>query len=81
MEHLAPIYGLIAATAVELGQPAPTDTIQTILLKDGRFVGHKLRYEGGFALLRADTNVVEFYSEERKLLKTVPLATGSEEAA
>ncbi|MEN6449834.1 MAG: hypothetical protein ABFC96_05010 [Thermoguttaceae bacterium] len=64
---------LLAATLRQLGLPDPADTIQTILMKDGRFVGHKLRYDGGYALLRADNNTLELYSDQRKLLKTVTL--------
>ncbi len=58
----------VAATLAELGLPAPTSFIQTILMKDGYFVGHKLRYDGGYAILRAGT--IEFYDGQGRLLKT-----------
>ena len=58
----------MAATLTELGLPAPTNFIQTMLMKDGYFVGHKLRYDGGYAILRAGT--IEFYDGQGRLLKT-----------
>ena len=63
------IQEMVAATLAELGLPAPTNFIQTILMKDGYFVGHKLRYDGGYAILRAG-GTIEFYDEQGRLLKT-----------
>ena len=46
------IPDLAAATLSELGLPAPTNVIQTMLIHDGYFVGWKFRYDGGYAILR-----------------------------
>ena len=75
------IHDLVAATLAELGLPAPTNFIQTMLMKDRYFVGWKFRYDGGYAVLRAGANTIEFYDEEGTLLKTVGLEDGKGAAA
>ena len=67
------IHDVLAATLSELGLPAPTNLIQTMLMKDRYFVGWKFRYDGGYAIMRAGTNTIEFYDEQGTLLKTVAL--------
>jgi hypothetical protein len=69
------ILNLVVATLSELGLPAPTNIIPTMLTRDDYFAGHKLRYDGGCAILRAANNVIEFYDEQGKLLKTVNIWT------
>ena len=69
------ILDLVAATLSEFGLPAPTDSIPTMLTRDGYFAGHKLRYDGGCAILRAANDVVEFCDEQGTLLKTVNIGT------
>ena len=71
----------VAATLADLGLPAPTNIIQTILMHDGYFVGHRLRYDGGYAILWAASDVIEFYDEQETLLKTVAWGTEREAAA
>ena len=44
------ICDLVTATLAELGLPAPTNIIQTMLMKDRYFVGWKFRYDGGCAV-------------------------------
>jgi hypothetical protein len=63
----------LAATLSELGLPAPTNLIQTMLMKDRYFVGWKFRYDSGYAILRAGANTIEFYDEQGTVLKTVAL--------
>jgi hypothetical protein len=75
------ILNLVAATLSELGLPAPTNSIPTMLMKDGYFAGHKLRYDGGCAILWAANDVIEFYDEQGKLLKTVGIETPEKGAA
>ena len=70
----------MATTLAELGLPAPANIIQTILMHDGYFVGHKLRYDGGWAILWAASDAIEFYDEQETLLKTVALGTEREAA-
>ena len=65
------IQDLLAATLSELGIPAPTAIIQTMLMRGGYFVGWKLRFDGGCAVLQSD--VIELYDEQGKLLTTITL--------
>ena len=48
MDISSSIHDLVAATLTELGLPAPSNMIQTMLMKDRYFVGHKFRYDGGY---------------------------------
>jgi hypothetical protein len=75
------IYDRVAATLSELGLPAPANFIQTLLMQDRQFVGWKFRYDGGYAMLLASGNTMEFYDEQGQLLKTVALDAGREAAA
>jgi hypothetical protein len=67
------IHDLVAATLAKLGLSAPTNIIQTMLMKDRFFAGWKLRYDGGYAVLRAGANTIELYDEQGTVLKTVAL--------
>jgi hypothetical protein len=69
------IADLLAATLTELGLPAPTNIIQTMLMRDGHFVGHKICYDGGYAILWATDDAIVFYDEQGTLLKMVALGT------
>ena len=75
------IHDLLSVTLTELGLPAPTDIIQTMLMKDGYFVGWRFRYDGGYAILLADDSTMKFYGDEGKLLKAVALETEKGAAA
>ena len=75
------IQDLVAATLAELGLPAPTNIIQTMLMHDGYFVGWKFRYDGGYGVLHAGGNTIEVYDEQGTLLKTVALEDKRGEAA
>jgi hypothetical protein len=70
----------VATSLSELGLPAPADIVQTMLMHDGYFVGWKVRYDGGYAILHTDNNAIELYDEQRTLLKTVALGTEREAA-
>jgi hypothetical protein len=74
------IPDLVAATLTELGLPAPTNLIQTMLMKDGYFAGWKLCYDGGYAILHTGDDTIEFYDEQGTLLKTVALGAEREAA-
>ena len=70
------ILNLVVATLSELGLPAPTNIIPTMLTRDDYFAGHKLAPRWRLRLsLRAANNVIEFYDEQGKLLKTVNIWT------
>jgi hypothetical protein len=51
----------------------PASLMRTILLRDRYFVGHKYRFDGGYAVWLAETNMIEVYDDGGKLLKTVAL--------
>jgi hypothetical protein len=72
---------LLAVTLAELGLPAPCDVHQTMFVKDCHFVGHKFRYEGGYAILHAGGNTLAFYDEQGRLLKAVALESEKGTAA
>jgi hypothetical protein len=63
----------VAATLAELGLPAPTNMIQTMLTRDRYFAGWKFRYDGGYAVLPAGSDTIEFYDEQGTRLTTVAL--------
>ena len=71
----------VAAALSELGLPAPTNFIQTMLMHDGYFVGWKFRYDGGYAALHTGGNAIELFDEQGGSLKTVALGTEREAAA
>jgi hypothetical protein len=74
------IHDLLAATLTALGLPVPSDIIQTMLLKDRYFVGHKFLCGGGYAIMPADGRTAEFYDEQGTLLKTVAVDAAKDAA-
>jgi hypothetical protein len=73
------IHDVLTASLSDLGLPAPTDIIQTVLLRDRQFVGWKFRYGGGYAILRLAN--LELYDEQGTLLKTVTVEEKKDVAA
>lgn len=71
----------LAATLSDLGLPAPANIIQTMLMHDDYFVGWKIRYDGGHAILHADSGTMELFDEHGTVLKTVMIETAKSEAA
>ncbi len=71
---------VVTATLQEMGIcVAPT---RTILIQKGYFVGHKYRFDGGYAIRMAGENAIEIYDDEGKLLKAVTLEeTAKKDAA
>ena len=67
----SPFQEEIAATLADLSLPTPTNLIQTMLMKDGYFVGWKFRYDGGYAVLLSDSGTMELFDERGTVLKTV----------
>lgn len=61
----------VAAVLSELGLPMPSSIIQTTLMKNGYFVGWRIRFDGGYVVLHADGGSLELYDEQHQLLKTV----------
>ena len=75
------IHDVVAATLSNLGLTAPANIVQTILLKDDYFIGYKCCYDGGYAILPAGSNTIEFYAEDGKLLTTVVIEADKGAAA
>ena len=71
MDSSVDIYLLVEATAYELGMPAPITVSESLLVRDGCFIGHKFRFDGGYAIWGEGWNSVEFYDDAGKLLKMV----------
>ena len=59
----------VTATLREMGIGTPP--MRTILIQKGYFVGHKYRFDGGYAIRLAGKNEIEIYDDAGKLLKTV----------
>ena len=45
--------------------------MRTFLIQKGYFVGHKYRFDGGYAIRLAGQKAIEIYDGGGKLLKTV----------
>jgi hypothetical protein len=63
-------HGFVTATLAEMGIRAP---MRTFLIQKGYFVGHKYRFDGGYAIRLAGKNVIEIYDDDGQLLKAVSL--------
>jgi hypothetical protein len=65
------IHDSVAATLREMGvRLAP---MWTALIQKGYFVGHKYRFDGGYAIWLSERNAIEIYDDDGKILKTVSL--------
>ncbi len=71
-------YPLVVQGFVRLGSPDSQSISRTILLKDGCLVGQRFECEGIRAVMRMGWDVIEFYGEDRQLLRVVALATEGE---
>jgi len=55
--------------------------IRTFLIQKGYFVGHKYRFDGGYAIQRIGENAIKVYDDEGKLLKTVNMEETDKKSA
>jgi hypothetical protein len=66
------LHDTVAATLTEMGIcEAPATVVRTVLIQDGYLVGHKYRFDGGHAIWLVQTNVIDVYDDDGKLLRTV----------
>lgn len=73
---------VVAATLREMDLVTDEAALdRTILIRDGNFVGHKFRFDGGFALWLPEKGGVEVYTDSGTLLKTISSETGEKKAA
>ena len=71
-------HDLVTATLRKMGICA---SMRTFLIQKGYFVGHKYRFDGGYAIRLAGKNEVEIYDDDGKLLKTVSLEETEKKSA
>jgi len=72
MDDPASVYDAVIAVIREIGIE-DTSLVRTVLIRDNRFVGRKYYYMGGFAICMAGSDVMEFYDDDGKLLRTAPV--------
>ena len=72
MNDPSSVYDAVIAVIREIGIE-DTSLARTVLIRDNRFVGRKYYYTGGFAICMAGSDVIEFYDDDGKLLRTVPV--------
>jgi hypothetical protein len=75
------IYDCVVATFSKLGMSAPIEVYETLLIKDGLFIGRKFHCDGGYAIWQAGWPAVEFYCEDGKLLTLVAVKTALRSSA
>lgn len=68
---------VIDAAVIDLGH-TPTGCKETVLIREGYFVGRQFRYDGVRAIWFAEEEVVKFYGDDCRVLGTMRVA---EEAA
>ena len=71
MDEQATIPDIVVAKLREMAICA--SPMRTILIQKGYFVGHKYRFDGGYAIRLAGKNAIEVCDEEGKLMRTVSL--------
>jgi len=70
---------VVTATLQEMGLcVAP---IRTFLIQKGYFVGHKYRFDGGYAVRLIEKNAIAVYDDEGQLLKTVNMEETDKKSA
>jgi len=80
MNDPSSVYDAVIAVIREIGIE-DTSLARTVLIRDNRFVGRKYYYTGGFAICMAGSDVMEFYDDDGKLLRTAPVPEGTGLAA
>jgi hypothetical protein len=74
------IQDSVATILTEMGVPTAA-LVHTILLREKFFVGHKFRFDGGYAICWAEKNLIEVFGDDGKLLKQVVIKVDEREAA
>jgi hypothetical protein len=71
-------HDLVTATLRKMGICA---SMRTFLIQKGYFVGHKYRFDGGYAIRFVGKSEVEIYGDDGKMLKTVSLGETDKKSA
>jgi hypothetical protein len=75
------ISEVVAAALREMGLGTDEASVnRTILIRDGNFVGYKIRFDGGYALWLVEKGVVEVYADDGNM-KTLNVETSDEKRA
>ena len=78
MDYQGSIQDLVAANLREMGVSAMYLS-RTVLIHDGRFLGLKFLFEGGYAVRLADRQSIEIYDDDDDLLRTIDLGASDEQ--
>jgi hypothetical protein len=70
----SPIYDLVVRTLADLGVNNPEDIVPTLMIRDGSFLGHRFRYEGGYAVWWIGSPSVEFRDAQGRLVMMASVA-------
>jgi len=76
-----PLYQTIAAGLSELGMPDLPCRSNTFLIRDGHRVGQRFLFEGLQAIWLIAENVVQFYDENGRMLRSVEVRAAEREEA
>jgi len=68
------LQDLVKHALNEMGIPTPSTLMHVLALREGRLVAEKFHYDRGYAIWAVGSDVVEFYDQDGKLLKTVAIA-------
>lgn len=77
----APLHLVIATGLSELGMPDLVCRSTTYLIRDGHCVGERFLFEGIQAVWLIAENVVQFYDESGRILKSVQVVAARREEA
>jgi hypothetical protein len=76
-----PLHQAIAAGLSELGMPDWVCRSTTFLIRDGHCAGQRFLFDGVQAVWLIAQNVVHFYDEDGRVLKSVEVGAAIQEAA
>lgn len=76
-----PTLQIMTGGFVELGALCPKLVTRTTLLQDGLFIGQRFRCGALSATWLAESGLIEFHGANGELLRTVSLATATENKA
>ena len=77
----APLHQAIAAGLSELGMPDLVCRSTTFLVRDGHCVGQRLLFDEVQAVWLMAENVVQFYDESGRMLKSVEVGAAERKEA
>lgn len=68
-------------TARELISEYGCEIVESILLKDGHYIGRKFRFDGGHAIWECGEPQLSIYGQDGKLVKQIALTSEQRQAA